>query len=222
MELTVEWMRFGLLYFLPAVVYAFSFPQKNEIKSGKERRMIGGSIADDGEFPFMVAIFRTRKFCGGFTLITTQTVLGAAHVIDSNAVEHSSNVQPIALLRDNKVVSSGDAMLIGWGRIGTSQDDVSECLHSAEVRIVDPEDESLDAYDIRITGKEIITITPGVISMKGDSGSPLIIKDDSGRDIVIGLLSRGGNDVNEPDIYMSTCAYSTFIRRNTVGNLTYF
>ncbi|XP_023211098.1 venom peptide isomerase heavy chain-like [Centruroides sculpturatus] len=49
--------------------------------------MIGGREAEKGEFPFLVAIFRKERFKGAFSLITTRTVIGAAHVVDEYAVK---------------------------------------------------------------------------------------------------------------------------------------
>ncbi|XP_023223255.1 uncharacterized protein LOC111624596 [Centruroides sculpturatus] len=45
------------------------------------RRMIGGTPATKGEVPFIMAIFRRGYFKGSFSLITTKTAVGAAHVI---------------------------------------------------------------------------------------------------------------------------------------------
>ncbi|XP_023213714.1 trypsin zeta-like [Centruroides sculpturatus] len=78
-------LRFGLLFFLLNVIYALSVYERNEPKSGRQRRIVGGEIARDKEFPYMVALFRKihniDDFRAGSTLISTQTILTTAHCI---------------------------------------------------------------------------------------------------------------------------------------------
>ncbi|XP_023214811.1 achelase-1-like [Centruroides sculpturatus] len=261
-------LRFGLLFFLLNVIYTLSVHEKNETKSGRQRRIVGGEIANDGEFPYMVAIFRKNSCCGGFTLITTQTVLGSAHPIEGvdirdlsgrvgnvnkfkghkilfdRKILHPSyngtrflhdiailllncpiqnllNVQPTALAGINQRFTSGNAIVIGWGRTGPGEEHRNAFLRWAEVNLVDPKDGWITNPRYKITGKEIMTVTPGVASMRGDSGSPLIIKDNSGQHVVIGVSSGGHNAVNKADVYMSTSVYHDFIANNSRGVLVY-
>ncbi|XP_023216830.1 uncharacterized protein LOC111619352 [Centruroides sculpturatus] len=120
-------------------------------------------------------------------------------------------------------------MLVGWRRIGTSEKNETAYLHWAEVRLMNPYEERISFYNMKITGQEIIAVTPGMVPMKGNCGSPLIMKTRLGNDVVIGVLSRSGNDNSErniyisiPDIYMSTSVYHDFIASNSPDVLRYY
>ncbi|XP_067126917.1 uncharacterized protein [Centruroides vittatus] len=76
-----SFLRVGLMIFLSAEYY-FCASEKNESTSVIERRMIGGRVAENGEFPFLIAIYEEGGFEGTFSLITSQTLIGAAHVVE--------------------------------------------------------------------------------------------------------------------------------------------
>ncbi|XP_023227689.1 complement factor I-like [Centruroides sculpturatus] len=77
-----NFLRIGLMLFLSAEYY-FCASEKYENTTSRviERRMIGGREAEKGEFPFLVAIFKKNRFKGAFSLITTRTLIGTAHVV---------------------------------------------------------------------------------------------------------------------------------------------
>ncbi|XP_023223258.1 uncharacterized protein LOC111624598 [Centruroides sculpturatus] len=83
-----SFLRIGLMLFLSAEYY-FCASEKYENTTSRviERRMIGGRLAEKGEFPFLVAIYRDRKFSGAFSLITTRTLIGAAHIVQEYTVK---------------------------------------------------------------------------------------------------------------------------------------
>ncbi|XP_023213954.1 venom protease-like [Centruroides sculpturatus] len=258
-----SFLRVGLMLFL-SVEYYFCAFEKNESTSVIERRMIGGRVAKYGEFPFLVAIFEKEEFQGCFTLITSQTLIGAAHVVESYEIEnyygrigdtnkykgrkllfrskmihprynsrenhddiavlivkyYVENISPITLPGKNLRFTNGYAKFVGWGNIGYNEEDDTDILRVADVMLVRPKlVERL--FDITLTNGVIVTMTPGTIAMKGDSGSPLIITDAVKGQILIGILSSGGTRTNEPDIYMSTSFYYDFIQSRTFGRLKY-
>ncbi|XP_023231329.1 venom peptide isomerase heavy chain-like [Centruroides sculpturatus] len=81
-------LRVGLMLFL-SVEYYFCASENYENTTSRviERRMIGGREAEKGEFPFLVAIFKKERFKGAFSLITTKTLIGAAHVVEKYVVK---------------------------------------------------------------------------------------------------------------------------------------
>ncbi|XP_067134067.1 clotting factor G beta subunit-like [Centruroides vittatus] len=228
--------------------------------------MVGGSLAKKEQFPFLVAIFRKNKFRGGFSLITSKTLVGAAHVIDrdgmvdlfgrirnvnkyrgekikfASRILHPdyvpgifyndiallilqtgiNNISPIALPPRNLEFTKGDATFAGWGLTGRRKGDKTSFLRFAKVNVVDPQQPS-NKFNFTSTGKEIMTVTPGVHGMNGDSGSPLMITEQNqlGRYILIGVLSSCSTDDHEPDVYMSTSAYFDFIQNKSIGTPTY-
>ncbi|XP_023244553.1 mast cell protease 1-like [Centruroides sculpturatus] len=259
-----NFIRFGILLLLNTD-YLLCVSERNEYKSVNVRRMIGGSVAERGSFLFMVAIFCKDIFQGAFSLITTHTLIGAAHVVESYVIndyygriddvnkykgkkimfgkrcihpDHvpGDNLHDIALLilQDpiediftialpgrNVMFTKGLAVFAGWGKtsLDTGEYD-NNFLRVAEVNLIDPK--SVDrSFHISVTGEQIITETFGVKATKGDSGSPLIIIDDSRRRILIGILTNPNNDINKPDIYISTSAHYNFINASSVGRPTF-
>ncbi|XP_067121283.1 thrombin-like enzyme chitribrisin [Centruroides vittatus] len=134
--------------------------------------------------------------------------------------EPVENICPITLPGKNLRFTHGYAKLVGWGKIGYNKEDDTDILRVADVRLVKPQ-LAERVFDMTLTNGEIVTMTPGKIAMKGDSGSPLIITDAIKGQILIGVLSSGGTNTNEPDIYMSTSFYYDFIQTHRFGCLTY-
>ncbi|XP_067137174.1 granzyme B(G,H)-like [Centruroides vittatus] len=240
--------RFGLFFFLLSVIYALSVPEKDETKSGRQRRIIGGEIARDREFPFMGKVVQdgavgfeigdlygrvgnVNKFKGHKILFDrkilhpsyngTRFLHDIAVLLLNSPIQNLLNVQPTALAGLNQRFISGNAIFVGWGRIGPCEKNRTAFLHWAEVKLVDPKDGWITNPRYKTTGQEIMTVTPGKASMRGDSGSPLIIKDNSGQHVVIGILSGGYNVVNKADVYMSTSVYHDFIASNSLGAVVY-
>ncbi|XP_023214636.1 serine protease 56-like, partial [Centruroides sculpturatus] len=131
-----------------------------------------------------------------------------------------NDIPPIALVGKNLKFTKGYATFVGWGKIGFREDDDTDVLQVAKVKLVDPKYVARK-FDINLTYKEIISMSATVKAMEGDSGSPLILTDVLKRQMLIGILARGGNNTKEPDIYMSTSVYHDFIKTHSVGRLTY-
>ncbi|XP_023230425.1 venom peptide isomerase heavy chain-like [Centruroides sculpturatus] len=260
-----SFLRVGLMLFLSAEYY-FCASEKYENTTSRviERRTIGGRLAEKGEFPFLVAIYKNRTFRGAFSLITTRTLIGAAHIVEEYTVKdyygrignvdkqagkrvlfrrriihgrydsktlHNdiallilarsiNNISPIALVGKNLRFTKGSATFVGWGRTGIKKDDRTDLLRVAKVNFVDPKYVGRN-FDYELTYKEITTMSSRVKGMKGDSGSPLIKRDASKRPVLIGILSSGGDNIREPDVYMSISFYHHFIKTHSVGRLTY-
>ncbi|XP_023228038.1 venom peptide isomerase heavy chain-like [Centruroides sculpturatus] len=83
-----SFLTVGLMLFLSAEYY-FCASKKYENTSSRviERRMIGGRKAEKGEFPFLVALFEKETHRGAFSLITTRTIIGAAHIVHENPLK---------------------------------------------------------------------------------------------------------------------------------------
>ncbi|XP_067134066.1 venom peptide isomerase heavy chain-like [Centruroides vittatus] len=260
-----SFLRVGLMLFLSAEYFFCAF-EKYVSTSGRiiKRRMIGGKVAENGEFPFLVAIFESGNFQGAFTLITSQTLVGAAHIVESSELKdycgrignvnkntgkevlfgrriihprydpetnHDDiallilalpikNILPIALVGKNLRFTKGPATFVGWGKTDFNEDDDTDILRVAKVQLVDPKYVARK-FDVKLTYKEIITMSSTVKAMKGDSGSPLMLTDVLKRKMLIGILANGGKNTKEPDFYMSTSVYYDFIKTYSVGHPTY-
>ncbi|XP_023227549.1 chymotrypsin-2-like [Centruroides sculpturatus] len=246
------------------LIYCFNVSATvNGTHSTITKRIVGGTAAKNGEFPYIMSIFHLKRYRGAFSMITTQTAIGAAHMLYGNAVEdlegricdvnkfngklvyfdrkvlhpdfqrtnindigllilnHSicdlCDINPIALPARRRSFVRGYAKMVGWGWIGPNRRDKTINLIVADVRLIDPRPYKY-FFNITLTGKEILTKTPGIRAMPGDSGSPLIYTDDCGNQLLIGVMSGGVHDDEEaPDIFASTSAYYHFIKENSVG-----
>ncbi|XP_067123866.1 serine proteinase stubble-like [Centruroides vittatus] len=201
------------------------------------RRMIGGTPATKGEVPFIVAIFRRGNFKGSFSLITTTTAVGAAHVIHRSLVIYifgtigninkykgslvffkrkiihpnydpvtfendiallilkkpivrTPTLSPVAVADRSQTSTSGYATSAGWGRIG--ENITCDDLQIAVVKLTDPSP-WLTCFKFLLKGTDIISRDSEISAMEGDSGSPLIHKDQFGRQILIGVVSEMAN-----------------------------
>ncbi|XP_023214809.1 suppressor of tumorigenicity 14 protein homolog [Centruroides sculpturatus] len=134
-------------------------------------------------------------------------------------IELSANIQPAPLVIVGPRFTSGYAIIVGWGDI--EKDNETAYLHSAEVRLVNPKRKWMNSPGIKTTGQEILTATPGVALLNGDSGSPLIKYDYSGQHVVIGVLSGSYAVANDAFIYMSTSVHHDFIASNCRGVIVY-
>ncbi|XP_023228063.1 chymotrypsin-1-like isoform X2 [Centruroides sculpturatus] len=246
--------------------YYFCASEKYENTTSRviERRMIGGKNAEKEEYPFLVAIFKQGSFFGAFSLITRNTLIGAAHVVENYKVKdyygrigdvnknagkkvmfrrrikhphydsetlhndiallilaHRINkISPIALVGKDLTFTEGDATLVGWGDIGFKKNDKTDLLQVAKVNLVEPKYVARK-FHYKLTNKEITTVSSRVIGMKGDSGSPLIMRDALKRPVLIGILSYGENNTGKPDVYMSISVHHDFIKTHIVGRPTY-
>ncbi|XP_067126912.1 chymotrypsin-2-like [Centruroides vittatus] len=231
------------------------------------KRIVGGTAAKNGDFPYIMSIFYLRIYLGAFSMITTQTAIGAAHVLDGKAVEDLQgricdvnkfngklvhfvrkvvhpdfrrttindigllilnqsvcdlcDVIPVALPVRHRSFVHGHAKMAGWGWIGPNPGEIARNLIVADLQLIDPKPYKY-FFNITLTGKEILTKTPGIRAMPGDSGSPLIYTDDTGNQLLIGVMSGGVYELNDaPDIFIATSEYYDFIKDNSVGELTF-
>ncbi|XP_023231355.1 duodenase-1-like [Centruroides sculpturatus] len=258
-----SFLRIGLLLFLNAEYY-FCASGNYDNTSVIERRMIGGKEAEKQEYLFLVAIFRKERFSGAFSLITRNTLIGAAHVVEKYKVKdyygrigdvnknagkkvlfrrrikhprydsktHNNDIallilarrinkiSPIPLVGKDLTFTEGHATLVGWGNIGLKENDETDLLKVGKVKLVDPKYVARK-FHYKLTYKEITTKSSRVKAMKGDSGSPLIMRDTLKRPVLIGILSYGGNNTKEPDVYMSISVHHDFIKTHSVGRPTY-
>ncbi|XP_023214147.1 clotting factor B-like, partial [Centruroides sculpturatus] len=127
-----------------------------------------------------------------------------------------SNVQPIALPRDNKTYTFERGSMVGWGKIGRDKKDVTPFLRAAYFNIIN----TTDKY--KSMSKPVIVVREeGVTLMFGDSGSPLIYEANNGKKIQVGVASTGQARPGGINNFMSTSYFIDFIRENCVGELTF-
>ncbi|XP_023227546.1 trypsin-like, partial [Centruroides sculpturatus] len=70
------------------LIYCFNVSATvNGTHSTITKRIVGGTAAKNGEFPYIMAIFHLTRYHGAFSMITTQTAIGAAHMLNGNAIE---------------------------------------------------------------------------------------------------------------------------------------
>ncbi|XP_037908341.1 transmembrane protease serine 9-like isoform X2 [Hermetia illucens] len=151
---------------------------------GKKDRIVGGSKAKLGQFPFIVAIklkFPDFCFCGG-SLISSQIVLSAAHCFASGRdpfelvqpVIESKNFRPIALARTRPYPGT-KCQVAGWGLLSEHSHQGSPLLMYANIYITDFEECS--TMPMYIDNETMVCAgvpSGGVDSCTGDSGGPLI------------------------------------------------
>ncbi|XP_067123856.1 CLIP domain-containing serine protease B4-like [Centruroides vittatus] len=255
--------------------------EESENNSRIVRRMIGGKRVEIEDFPYMIAIFYQRNqgrfsgdFLATFTLITTRTALGAAHVITNFAVEglygtvgHKdkyfgrkvyfakkvqhpnfvedlfhydvalliikdvvskvapsvlpSFVHPIALPHKNRDYHLSKALIIGWGRTGTGIHDTTRYLHAADVNIINVNDTSFKNNPKYESKSLILTRERGVSIMTGDSGGPLISRENGNTPVLIGVTSASEKKPGGVNFHVSTIYFIDFITHNSVGDLTF-
>ncbi|XP_067123890.1 chymotrypsin-1-like isoform X2 [Centruroides vittatus] len=256
------------------IVFTDAYEQKNETTISK--RMFGANLADINDYPFMVAIFQKYFWNispplhrGSCTLITSRTLLGAAHVthkssVDtlfgrigsanryagkiiefSNIIEHpefdeekhrndialiilqndisdlclTQEPVPIALPVEHKILYPNTAIAVGWGDVELKYSDNEYCLRAAELDIVDPTEMSIN--NVPYDGSIIIAVKEGVALMYGDSGGPLIYKNDVGKKIQIGVASGSKTIVGDINVFESSGYFRQFIEDNSVGEVDF-
>lgn len=64
-------------------------------------RIVGGGLAEQNEFPWMVALSRKGKFYCGATLITPRHLLTAAHCVEGY-VEKSAQIDILLTHKNRK------------------------------------------------------------------------------------------------------------------------
>ncbi|XP_067126922.1 chymotrypsin-2-like [Centruroides vittatus] len=261
---------FGLknIFVFIYVIYCFNVSATmNGTHSTIMKRIVGGTAAKSGDFPYIMSIFLLNKYRGAFSMITTETAIGAAHMIYGKAVEDLQgricdvnkfngklvhfvrkvvhpdfrrttindigllilnqsvcdlcDVIPVALPVRHRSFVHGHAKMAGWGWIGPNRANKAINLVVADMQLIDPKPYKY-FFNVTLTGKEILTKTPGIRAMPGDSGAPLIYTDECDNQLLIGVMSAGVYKMEEaPDIFMATSAYYDFIKDNSVGELTF-
>jgi len=227
-------------------------------------RVVGGQDASKNEYPWMVALVKNmRVYCGG-TLISSRTVLTAAHCHNDSAMVYvgdhdksilsdgeqlikpqrftkhreyvegrgefdfaiiqlpkevifSKSITPICLPTPDTNYDNEDATVIGWGRTeyqGNSSNILQEVnLHTIPNRVCRLKWSS-------VTDNQICAIRKGKGSCHGDSGGPLMTKEDNKYFSVIGVVSYGHKcgETGYPDVYARVTAQLKWINENTWGS----
>ncbi|XP_058792483.1 trypsin-3-like [Phymastichus coffea] len=152
--------------------------------------------------------------------------------------EHANNDNDIAIIELNRAVTLGvavttvclpsaptfkqyggrTAVAIGWGRIGSSEP-VSEDLRKVDLPIMsDEECLQADYRKNRITDNMFCAgyFEGGRDSCKGDSGGPLLVRNDVGAMEVVGIVSfgRGCAKPRFPGVYTKVSNYLGWIGQN--------
>ncbi|XP_021965716.1 trypsin alpha-3 isoform X2 [Folsomia candida] len=188
-------------------------------------RIVGGTEATRGEFPWIVTIQVGSHICGG-SIVNANWIVTAAHCADY-AANRSTYANDIALMRLSSPFTfgtyvraanlpasgagvSGNLVVCGWGT--TSQGgSLSALLLKVTVPFVNTAT-CQQAYGSQIVPGMICAGTGGRDSCQGDSGGPL----HSGTTLV-GIVSWGyGCAVaGYPGVYASVPYYRNWISQHT-------
>merc|ERR1712168_661199 len=178
-------------------------------------RIVGGDVANDGEFPFQVSLrlvgaIGLTHFCGG-SIIDENWVLTAAHccagqipaTITNDAcllklkesLEWTDFVKPIALPAAGQDTPAGtECTVTGWGTLNEGGFGLPNVLHKVTVPVVSDEDcnESYSGNGYSVADSMICAGLPegGKDSCQGDSGGPFIAGE-TGSEELIGIVSWG-------------------------------
>ena len=123
-------------------------------------------------------------------------------------IDGKSKIAPIKLNRVSDIPSDNATLtVIGWGRNDTNGDYVpSEVLKEAEVFSFPQSscDTYWQSYGFDISDDMMCALRKTGINCRGDSGSPLLLKDGSDGDLQVGLVAWGSADCDlssAPSVY---------------------
>ncbi|XP_068229151.1 trypsin-1-like [Palaemon carinicauda] len=124
-------------------------------------------------------------------------------IVMMNSVNINDRVKPICLPDLSKDYSGFVAVTTGWGSVSEGGP-LSSVLNEVEVAILTRE-ECDSYYPSRITDRMICAGYPegGKDRCAGDTGGPLVVRDDDGRWVLLGLASWGDGcgQPNAPGVY---------------------
>ncbi|XP_063593874.1 chymotrypsinogen A-like isoform X1 [Penaeus indicus] len=131
-----------------------------------------------------------------------------------SSLEWTDNVGPICLPPDN-TFENRDAVITGWGLLDYPGSTLPDELQEAAVTVSDHK-ECKDTYafsNFPVTDKHICAADPGRDSCRGDSGGPLMTKE-NGVWVLLGLSSFSPRECateGVPGVYTRVSSYSTWI-----------
>ncbi|XP_063608356.1 trypsin-3-like [Penaeus indicus] len=128
-------------------------------------------------------------------------------------LEWTDNVGPICLPPD-KTFGNSEAVIVGWGLLDNLDLTPPDELQEAGVTVFDHgECKSAHAFsNFPVTDKHICAADPGQIACRGDSGGPLMTKE-NGLWLLLGVTSFGPEDCSTdvPAVYTRVSSYSKWI-----------
>lgn len=127
-----------------------------------------------------------------------------------------ANVAPACLPQqmNSSTLVGRDAVVSGWGVEEYKSFGPSAELRKTTVQIVPQEHQTCKRYNVKQA--VLCAFANGTDSCQGDSGGPLIVKDTSGRDTLVGVVSFGV-ECAHPEyagVYTDVTAYLPWIREN--------
>nr|XP_015224233.1 PREDICTED: suppressor of tumorigenicity 14 protein homolog [Lepisosteus oculatus] len=164
----------------------------------KHNRIVGGTDADIGEWPWQVSLhFMTNGHVCGASILSETWLLSAAHCFQTS--------------RPDGVSSQCVLTPLSAGR-------VSQILQKAEVKIINDTVCNL-VTEGQVTSRMMCSgyLAGGVDACQGDSGGPLVCREDSGKWFQAGVVSWGEGCArkNKPGVYTRVTKLRDWIRELT-------
>nr|XP_014345345.1 PREDICTED: transmembrane protease serine 5-like [Latimeria chalumnae] len=162
----------------------------------KTARIIGGSDAMLGRWPWQVSLYHNSKHMCGGTIITHQWIITAAHCV----------YKPVCLPGINQEFPGGTQCWIsGWGYTRPDNFHIPDTLKEASVPLISTKKcNSSCMYDGEITPRMLCAGYPEgkTDACQGDSGGPLVCEDGNVWHLV-GVVSWGTGcaEPNHPGVY---------------------
>ncbi|KAK7497785.1 hypothetical protein BaRGS_00010919 [Batillaria attramentaria] len=195
-------------------------PCKGAFSLQEDGKIVGGTAAEVGEFPFLVPIKYSNgnQFCGG-SIINERFVLTAAHCVPDG--------DPTGLM-----ITAGDYCTniaedseynIGVSRVILSDDWTAGGRSSLYPQKVDVDVVPLDTCRSQyaketLYDSQICAASPGSDSCQGDSGGPLFNLNCDSKPVLVGVVSWGYGcaDARYSGVYTRVSSYKDWINTNTV------
>ncbi|KZS03410.1 putative Trypsin-7 [Daphnia magna] len=218
---------------LLTVIVNFYQPTLRTVIPEEANKIVGGTPALEGEFPYQASLDLSIRTCGG-TLISTSIVLSAAHCFEGLKAASTSAftltvnttklnggigaitrgvrkfvVHPLGEAYTTSTYTGQQAVIVGWGDTSEGGSNSNDLL-KATVTVLTNEACNLQYNKINntITNNMVCAAAPGKDTYQGDSGGPMLVE---GVQIGITNFGEGCADPRFAGVYTRVTRYINWI-----------